>query len=99
MEGWAQLAGSLTGVGFAVWFAWYSTTSIIPKLVNDNRIDMAKLHELHAQEVRDLAVTFKGEIAAERQHCIAERNNLLAFAVPIKQDLDAIKGALTQREA
>ena len=29
---WAQIAGGVASFGFAVWYAWFTTTTTIPKL-------------------------------------------------------------------
>lgn len=30
-DGWLNVAGGLTSLGFAVWYAWYVTTKVMPE--------------------------------------------------------------------
>lgn len=43
IPGWAGVVGTLTGGGFAVWYAWHTTTRTIPEQIKTHAATVEKL--------------------------------------------------------
>lgn len=52
---WFQVGSGVFGSGFALWYAWYSTTKIIPRMQEDHAAQIQKLSESHAVQIRQLS--------------------------------------------
>lgn len=45
---------SVSSLGFAIWFAWYTATHTIPKQQQEHREAIKDLTSLHAKTIEDL---------------------------------------------
>lgn len=52
---WAQIAGGIASLGFAVWYAWFTTTTTIPRL-----------QEAAKQERDSILAEFRAEAKEQR---------------------------------
>lgn len=55
-NGWMNLVGGLTSLGFAVWYAYFVTTKILPER-----------DRLHAETIGTLTTQFRLEIKEQRE--------------------------------
>lgn len=46
-------------LGFAVWYAWYTTTSVIPKLLDAHRQERQEMEVRHDGQITKLLEDFK----------------------------------------
>ena len=59
----APTVSSLGSLGFSVWYAWYTTTVVIPKLLDSHKQERAEMQERHDARVHELM----NEIKEQRQ--------------------------------
>ncbi len=50
---------SVSSLGFAIWFAWYTATHTIPKQQQEHREAIKELTTIHANTIRDLTDELK----------------------------------------
>lgn len=55
--------GSAGSLGFAIWFAWYTATTLIPNQNKEHREAFDKLNTTHAETIKGLV----GEMKEQRE--------------------------------
>ena len=58
--------GQIGSVGFAIWYGWYTTCRAIPRIIDQHAASSLAVETKHQEQVRELTMTFKGEMAAIR---------------------------------
>lgn len=72
-------ASSLTSVGFAIWYGWYTTAKAIPRIIEkqteqvdrifaQTALQIEKLEAAHERQLNSLAATFRDEMRIAREH-------------------------------
>lgn len=51
---WLAGAGSIIGPGFTMWYAWYVTVKIIPRMLEEFRAEAKEQRALHAADMQRL---------------------------------------------
>ena len=64
----AQMVTQFSSVGFAVWFAYYTVTKLVPDLVKDFRSDIKEQRESFLKHLDLLSSTF-GSVADAAKAC------------------------------
>ncbi len=66
---WMPAISSVTSLGFAIWFSWYTTTKTIPDLLKDHRgeregiiEEMKQQREAFESALRELANQRRGAV-------------------------------------
>ena len=49
-----SLIAALSGGGFSLWYGWYTTSVVIPKIVDDFRDEMKTERAFHAAQIDKL---------------------------------------------
>ena len=74
----ASIAAALSGAGFAIWYGWYNTSVVIPRLMNDFReeraLDRAQRDKDRAQE----------EISSARHQAAYDRLSEIIGVLPCR---------------
>ena len=65
---WLQLGGVGAAVSVVVWYLYYTTAVILPKLQERHSATIEKIVDRHAGTVKDISDTLKVEMAEERKH-------------------------------
>lgn len=65
--GWTQVLGGMTSLGFAVWYAYYTTTVTIPKMQERHAEEMREKDKVHAEVVNRMLNEFRAECRESRQ--------------------------------
>lgn len=77
---WLSALSTLTGVGFAIWYAYFTVTKTIPSMMADHRADMLSAR-----------TDFKNEIAAERAHCAEEMQRVDARWAALAKHISPVR--------
>lgn len=91
---WAKVVTSLSSIGFAVWYAWYTTTRSIPRMqeIHDKRlIQMQTDHDKRIDKLLDI---FRNETAAQREMEQARANQSIQLAHSGHQALHQVTRAV-----
>lgn len=90
----AQVVSSLGSVGFAVWYAWHTTTVTLPKRDEEHRIavqslvtDLRLKDDRHEAAVRKLVTDFRQSLKEVTDHCEKE---LLAISDSYRRETDKL---------
>jgi hypothetical protein len=77
---WIHVAGAVLSSGFAVWYAWYTTTKTIPDMQKEHREERKEL----VDTCKQLTTDFRSELSAERLHREKEaKENREQFRCPV----------------
>lgn len=79
-------ATSLTSVGFAIWYGWYTTAKAIPRIIDkqSEQVDkifvqtagqIERLEAAHERQLNALSATFRDEMRIAREHFQCERRD------------------------
>ena len=61
-----QVITQISSIGFAVWYAWHTTTITIPRLVQANEENTKALTARYDAMLRELIADFRSDIRDER---------------------------------
>lgn len=94
IDGIAQLVSTLTSVGFAVWYAWHTTTVTLPQRDKEHRLTVASLvadlkskDERHEAAITHLVTDFRQSLKDVTDHCEQE---LSAIADNYRRETDRL---------
>lgn len=77
---WFQVGSGVFGSGFALWYAWYSTTKIIPRMQKSHSDQLSQLHKQYSDVINRLVTEFR-EDAKEQRVSEASRTALVVDAI------------------
>ena len=64
---WAQVGGGAISLGFAVWYAWYTTTKTIPDMNIKHCETVKEITYKHNDVIKELVGEFRTEAKDQRQ--------------------------------
>lgn len=64
---WIQYLGGMTSLGFAVWYAWYTTTVIIPNKDRQHAETISKIVDTNAEAMNRAMSEFRAEVREQRE--------------------------------
>src|SRR3990167_1394500 len=82
----AQMVTQFSSVGFAVWFAYYTVTKLVPDLVKDFRSDIKEKRESFLKHLDLLSSTF-GSVADASKENVNATKTLDSHVVRIHREL------------
>jgi ABC-type nickel/cobalt efflux system permease component RcnA len=77
---WFQIGSGVFGSGFALWYAWYSTTKIIPRMQRNHTEQVSQLHKQYADIINRLVGEFRQD-SKEQRAAEASRTGLVVDAI------------------
>jgi len=83
----AQIISQLSSIGFAVWYAWHTTTVTIPQLSKRSNEITKDLADKHDITINKLVEDFRKDLKEERLEFL---NQLVAINVTSDRMCDAI---------
>lgn len=87
------VAGTLSGVGFSVWFGWYTTTKTFPDITRVHKETIADLNRTHRAAIEQITIEFRTELREQRSFYSTE---FKAFVEAQKEESDARREAETR---
>jgi hypothetical protein len=65
---WLQVGGAGAAVAGVIWFMYYTTAVIQPRMQDKHAETIEKIVNKHAETVKDMSDTLREEMASERVH-------------------------------
>lgn len=66
---WAQLVGGFSSVGFAIWYAYYTTKHTIPRQLKEHAETIRQITAKHCETTDKMVEEFREETKEQREFC------------------------------
>lgn len=99
LPSWAQLAGGIVSWGFAVWYAWYTTTKTIPEMNTKHNEIVERLTAMNSATAEKLVSEFRDEAREARANDIRRAQVSQELAVSGHKALSEVKEAVNGLKA